>query len=541
MKNKNVIYCAALCFFLMPPAFCQGEAALPKEEGQKPAQQESQPKLVPLSTDFYKTFITAAWNEQEGNYEDAYVLYKQVDEALPRDLTVTTSLFNLALGLEDKESAVKYAAVLAEIDPGTAKTLSAQASSLWVQGKYEDAAQLFRKSVEMDGDDFQTVLKYISLLSNMDKNRALAELERISPKMPQTAALVAVQIGGFYTASKDYDAAIKYYKYAVQMMPKEPSNFYNLAKIYEILGRQDDVLKTYLEMEKRGMANAEIYTKIGAYYVLAKDEANSTKYFLKAKALDAGQPSACKFLSLQAQERGDWALAEKYLRDSSVCSYDAACQVKISYFLNRQGKYAEASQVLKGAYEQFNNSEVGFYYALSLVDLQDYKGAQKVFEKVLSRSKGTETILFNYALVLEHLKEYKKMSKVLEDILVLSPKNAQVLNFLGYYLVDKDKDLARGGELIKKAVALHPDDYAFIDSLAWYYYKSGRYEEADNLLTSILPQAQSDAEVLLHAALTQEAVSKYSDAKKNYEAVLNLEAENKLAKKGLKRVEKKLK
>ncbi len=553
MKNKKT-FSIFLSFFILASACAFAEQtpsenkpsaqnAEPQAEQAAPSQDtySQTPKLEALSPDFYKIFLAAAWNEQQGNLKEAYAFYKQVDEALPKDVTITSSLFNLSLVLEDKEGAVKYAEILGEIDAGSARTLSAQASSLWAQGKLEEAVKVFQKALakNMEGDDI--FLKYISLLSNINKDRALAELEKYSKQNPNISAMTAMQIGGFYMMGRDYGSAAKYYKEASEIIPQDPAPFYNLAKIYEIMGRQDDALKVYLEMERRGMADAEIYTKIGAYYVLNKDEENSTKYFLKAKELDAGQPSACKFLSLQAQERGDWQTAEQYLRESQTCSEEAACQVKISYFLNRQGKYEEASQTLKSAYEQFNNSEVGFYYALSLVDLRDYKGAQKVFERILARSKGTETILFNYALVLERLKEYKKMSKVLEDIIILSPKNAQALNFLGYYLVDKTKDVKRGGELIKKAVALQPEEYAFIDSLAWYYYKTKRYEEADNLLASIMPQAQKDAEVLLHAALAQEAVSKYKEAGTNFEAVLKLEPENKAAKKGLKRVQKKLK
>lgn len=553
MKNKKT-FSLFLSFFILAAAWAFAEqtpyenkpsaqTAAPQAEQTTPLQDTSSqtPKLEALSPDFYKTFLAAAWNEQHGNLKEAYAFYKQVDEALPKDVTITNSLFSLSLVLEDKDGAIKYAEVLGEIDPGSAKTLSAQASSLWAQGKLEEAVKVFQKALAKDGEDDDIFLKYISLLSNINKDRALAELEKYSKQNPNISAMTAMQIGGFYMLGRDYESAAKYYGQASKVLPLEPAPFYNLVKIYEVTGRQEDALKVYLEMERRGMADAEIYTKIGAYYVLNKDDANSVKYFLKAKELDAGQPSACKFLSLQAQEKGDWQAAEQYLRDGKTCSEEASCQVKISYFLNRQGKYEEASQVLKAAYEQFNNSEVGFYYALSLVDLRDYKGAQKVFESILSRSKGTETILFNYALVLERLKEYKKMSKILEDIIILSPKNAQALNFLGYYLVDKTKDIKRGGELIKKAVALQPEEYAFIDSLAWYYYKTKRYGEADNLLDSIMPQAQNDAEVLLHAALAQEAVSKYKEAAANFEAVLKLEPENKAAKKGLKRVEKKLK
>ena len=77
------------------------------------------------------------------------------------------------------------------------------------------------------------------------------------------------------------------------------------------------------------------------------------------------------------------------------------------------------------------------------------------------------------------------MSQVLEKAISKNPNNAQALNFLGYYLVDRTKQIERGGEYIKKSLELAPKDSATIDSLAWYYYKKGDYRtEIDVLDTS---------------------------------------------------------
>ena len=142
---------------------------------------------------------------------------------------------------------------------------------------------------------------------------------------------------------------------------------------------------------------------------------------------------------------------------------------------------------------------------------------------------------------MERQKKYGKIEKVLRQVLTINPDHANALNFLGYYLVDKTKKTEEGGKYIKKAVGLEPQDTASIDSLAWYYYKSGDKEKALNLLLGIGEAAKEDSEILLHLAVVYEASSDSAKAAQYYKEVLALDAQNKAAQKGLGRTEKKIK
>jgi tetratricopeptide (TPR) repeat protein len=62
--------------------------------------------------------------------------------------------------------------------------------------------------------------------------------------------------------------------------------------------------------------------------------------------------------------------------------------------------------------------------------------------------------------------------------LTLNPEQPQILNYLGYSFVDQGENLTEALTLIEKAVALDPDAGYIIDSLAWAYYRLGRYEDA---------------------------------------------------------------
>ena len=65
-----------------------------------------------------------------------------------------------------------------------------------------------------------------------------------------------------------------------------------------------------------------------------------------------------------------------------------------------------------------------------------------------------------------------------QKALELDSDNATAFNGLGYILADTEKDLTRALILCKKALDAQPDNPAYLDSLAWTYYKMGFETEA---------------------------------------------------------------
>jgi len=62
--------------------------------------------------------------------------------------------------------------------------------------------------------------------------------------------------------------------------------------------------------------------------------------------------------------------------------------------------------------------------------------------------------------------------------LAVNPDQPQVLNYLGYSLVEEQRKLDEALDMIERAVAASPDSGYIVDSLGWVYYRLGRYEEA---------------------------------------------------------------
>lgn len=72
-------------------------------------------------------------------------------------------------------------------------------------------------------------------------------------------------------------------------------------------------------------------------------------------------------------------------------------------------------------------------------------------------------------------------------------------NYLGYLLIDYNLDVARGIELVKRALAKDPTSLFYKDSLAWGYYKQKKCAEANELMKSVAAELKDDKTVIEHA------------------------------------------
>lgn len=86
-----------------------------------------------------------------------------------------------------------------------------------------------------------------------------------------------------------------------------------------------------------------------------------------------------------------------------------------------------------------------------------------------------------------------------EKALAFDSENANALNGLGYVLAVTGKDIPRALTLCRRALSQAPDNPAYLDSLGWACYRSGRTEEARELIERALILSPGHAEILGHA------------------------------------------
>ncbi|AGT07361.1 tetratricopeptide repeat protein [Paracoccus aminophilus] len=102
----------------------------------------------------------------------------------------------------------------------------------------------------------------------------------------------------------------------------------------------------------------------------------------------------------------------------------------------------------------------------------------KALDLLKDRGNAQWFPLYARGIALERSNQFDKAEADLRAALKIQPDSAPVLNYLGYSLVDRNIKLDEALKLIQRAVELSPNDGYILDSLAWAYYRLGRYQDA---------------------------------------------------------------
>jgi Tfp pilus assembly protein PilF len=121
----------------------------------------------------------------------------------------------------------------------------------------------------------------------------------------------------------------------------------------------------------------------------------------------------------------------------------------------------------------------------------------------------------------EREKQYDQAEKAFRQVLETDPTNASAMNYLGYMLADQNTRLQEAQDLIKKAVNLEPNNYAFLDSLGWVYYRQNRLDDAEQQLRHSVQLMSKDPTIHDHLGDVLFKQGKIKDAIAQWESSLN--------------------
>jgi len=187
---------------------------------------------------------------------------------------------------------------------------------------------------------------------------------------------------------------------------------------------------------------------------------------------------------------------------------------------------AEYVQALENA-AKVEPGNADLYKGLGALYLQQkkIKQAEVVFKLAAKLSPLDPETHFYLGDVYYELNDYPLAEKELKAAIKIKPDYHEALNFLGYFYLEQDKSVEAGGELIRRALALDPDNGAYTDSLGWFYYKKGNFKEALRYIgkaASLL----SDPEIYDHLGDVYLKLGDSSSAKINWEKSLKLDPQN---------------
>jgi predicted Zn-dependent protease len=168
----------------------------------------------------------------------------------------------------------------------------------------------------------------------------------------------------------------------------------------------------------------------------------------------------------------------------------------------------------KKALKLIDKFDLGDEYKLTVYEtFKKYKNAANLAFKLYEKTQNPAFLLKYCTYEFEAYKNKEAALEVIPKLKFLSklyPKNDYINNFLGYILIDFDINPREGIEYVKKALEIKPDEKAYIDSLAWGYYKLHNCKKAYDIIKNI---KSNDTEILKHKNLIRRC---YEHFRKNH-------------------------
>ena len=204
-------------------------------------------------------------------------------------------------------------------------------------------------------------------------------------------------------------------------------------------------------------------------------------------------------LAQAAEQQRDFAAAERWLARIDNPQRALEVQSRRASLLAKQGKLAEARQLIRRVPEQ-TTADARAKFVAEAELLREAKQWGEV-EKVLAQANKTypddTDLLYEQAMAEEKLNRVDEMERLLRRVIALKPDHHHAYNALGYSFAERKIRLPEARTLIQKALELSPGEPFITDSLGWVEYRLGNREEAIRILR-LAYQSRPDPEIAAH-------------------------------------------
>ena len=139
-------------------------------------------------------------------------------------------------------------------------------------------------------------------------------------------------------------------------------------------------------------------------------------------------------------------------------------------------------------------------------------------------------LLYQRGITFERSKQWDRAEADFRRALELEPDQPDVLNYLGYSLVELGQKLDEAEKMIEKAVEQRPDDGYIVDSLGWVLYRFGEFDRAVEHLERAVELRPVDPVINDHFGDALWMVGRKTEARFQWKRSLSFKPEDNVAK-----------
>jgi tetratricopeptide (TPR) repeat protein len=220
------------------------------------------------------------------------------------------------------------------------------------------------------------------------------------------------------------------------------------------------------------------------------------------------------------QEALDWLA--RLAEDETLRPRALARRAEILLGLDRD---AEADETL-AALTAGGEAETLMLAAEACQREERYARSVPYLERLTAQQEPPLQAVFWLGAAYERTGQRSRAEDAFQRYLKAEPDSAPALNYLGYMWAEHGENLEEALQLVQRAVALDPDNGAYLDSLGWAYFQLGNYEEARAHLERAVELVGEDAVVLEHLGDLYSALGKTQQAVELYRRALAAAGDN---------------
>lgn len=365
----------------------------------------------------------------------------------------------------------------AAADPMSAEIRAEIASFHLRRNNHADAEAAALQALKLNDDNVEAH-RVLGLLYAAD-----ADAGNASTSSPSFQATARDAIGHLERAARDSAAGIEV--------------VFSLGRLYLRTGEPAKAVEAFNRVVTQNPTSAQGRLSLAQAYAAA-DDLKSAISTLEAIVDD--EPRVASTLAQYQEEAGLLAEAvANYTRALAIEPTNRGLKVRRIAALITAREYGRAVALAAEAQGQHSDDpRFPRLRARALFEGGDVERALSVLEptaKAFPRDSATQ---FALADLYNDAGRDIDAERTLRQLLEMEPANAQVLNYLGYLLAARGRQLEEAVRLVQRALDLEPGNPFYLDSLGWAHFRRGDLDQAEKYLAPAAAQLPRNSEVQNH-------------------------------------------
>ncbi len=408
----------------------------------------------------------------------------------------------------------------ASITPSVASTISQKLdANVFIYGSINQAGSVIRVNAQLIDSKTEEVFKSFQIEGSAKEENIFQVIDSISERVKNFLLISKLEQGtrsdyqtfastnsseayryfiygmnAYY--KRDFPTAVKLYSQAIAIDSNFTFAYINLSYAYFNLRSYEQAKKWCLriyEKESQMSMQQKIWTN-RAYALFFETPYEEIKYVRQLQEIDDQLP--LNYYSL------GWIYNKLYQYNKAIPEYEKALEIYnkwgskpvwdanytgLGLAYHKTGQYKKEKKLYKKAELDFPDDPplILRQAILALTEGDTISGNDYIKKYISLRKEGSASeavIAISIAEIFSESGIPDKAEEYYRQALSLEPENPFMLNYLAYFLIDKDRNIKEGLELVDKALELSTDDYNYLNTKGWGLYKQGKNKEALELL-----------------------------------------------------------